>query len=340
LNSGKAKLYNIIDNAGTKYIIYYKEKHYLMKRLTHEEVQSRIDEAHGKNKYILLEEYKNRRTKILTKHTKCGFVWKTNPETLADGHGCPKCGKNLKKTTEDFKLEVKKLVGNEYIVLSEYKTNNKLITFKHITCGNIFKMSPKAFLNGQRCPRERYQKSSKSNSMTIVEAREKIRIATKGEYEIVGGYKSASKKASIKHLPCGNVFEASPTRIITIESGCPKCNESHGEKIVSHFLNENNINYKSQYRIKECRNKRPLPFDFAIFEDDKLKLLIEYDGEQHFKPKFGKKEFERVKINDSIKNEYCKNNNIDLLRIPYKRGNSKVTKERIYEILYNKLIPS
>ena len=136
------------------------------------------------------------------------------------------------------------------------------------------------------------------------------------------------------------MFEASPTRIFNIASGCSKCSESHGEKIVSQFLDEYKIDYKSQYRIKECRNKRPLPFDFAIFEDDKLKLLIEYDGEQHFKPKFGKKEFERVKINDAIKNSYCKNNNIDLLRIPYKRGSNKNTKARIYKILYNKLIPS
>ena len=146
-----------------------------MKKLTREEVQSRIDKAHGKNKYILLEEYKNRRTKILTKHIECGYVWRTNAETLSNGHGCPKCGNNLQKTTEDFKKEVKELVGNEYIVLSEYKTNKDLITFKHTICGNIFKMSPKAFINGQRCPNERYEKSSKSNSMTLEEAQEKLR---------------------------------------------------------------------------------------------------------------------------------------------------------------------
>lgn len=311
-----------------------------MKKLTHAEVQSRIDEAHGKNKYILLEEYKNRRTKILTKHTDCGYVWRANTETLSKGHGCPKCGKNLQKSTKDFKKEVNKLVGDEYLVLSEYKTTNTLITFKHKTCGNVFKMTPKAFLSGQRCPYERYEKIAKANSMTLNEAKKKIKVSTNGEYDIVGGYKSASRKANIKHLVCGYTFEAPPSRIFNIESGCPKCNESHGERIISLFLNEYNISYKSQYRIKECRNKRPLPFDFAIFEDSELKLLIEYDGEQHFKPKFGKKEFERVKINDAIKNDYCKNNNIELLRIPYKRGNDKNTKERIYNILYNKLIPS
>lgn len=311
-----------------------------MKKLTHEEVQSRIDKAHGKNKYILLEKYKNRRTKILTKHVECGYIWETNPETLANGHGCPKCSQNLKKTTNDFKEEIKKLTNGKYVVLSEYNTTHTPIKFKHVDCGHVFEMTPRAFLRGQRCPNERYKKSAKSNSMEFKEAKKRIKEATNNEYEIVDGYISASRKANIKHNVCGNVFRAEPSRIINIASGCPICNESHGEKIVAQFLDENNIKYIRQYRIKECRNQRPLPFDFAVFKNNNLILLIEYDGEQHFKPKFGKKEFNRIKINDEIKNKYCKNNNIDLLRIPYKRDNNKNTKERIDTILYNKLIPS
>ena len=53
--------------------------------------------------------------------------------------------------------------------------------------------------------------------------------------------------------------------------------------------------------------------------------LIGYDGEQHFMPiKFGPYSdevsilnFENTKRRDKIKDEYCKNNNIKLLRIPY-----------------------
>ena len=49
-------------------------------------------------------------------------------------------------------------------------------------------------------------------------------------------------------------------------------------------------------------------------------MAIEYDGQQHYKPieKFGvEKAFEKTKFRDVIKNNYCKDNNINLLRIPY-----------------------
>ena len=54
-------------------------------------------------------------------------------------------------------------------------------------------------------------------------------------------------------------------------------------------------------------------------------LCIEYDGIQHFIPTSFKKEseeeklknFEYVKKHDEIKNNYCKKNGINLLRIRY-----------------------
>ena len=49
-------------------------------------------------------------------------------------------------------------------------------------------------------------------------------------------------------------------------------------------------------------------------------MCIEFDGRQHFEiiERFdGINSFNKVKINDNIKNLYCSNNNINLLRIPY-----------------------
>ena len=69
--------------------------------------------------------------------------------------------------------------------------------------------------------------------------------------------------------------------------------------------------------FKECKNIFPLPFDFYIPHKD---ICIEYDGEQHYKPIEyfgGVKKFKRLKRNDNIKNKYCKENNIKLIRIKY-----------------------
>ena len=50
-------------------------------------------------------------------------------------------------------------------------------------------------------------------------------------------------------------------------------------------------------------------------------ICIEFDGSQHFYPfddsEYYKNEFVKLQLNDKIKNEYCLNNNIKLIRIPY-----------------------
>ena len=67
---------------------------------------------------------------------------------------------------------------------------------------------------------------------------------------------------------------------------------------------------------------KTLPFDFYIPD---LNICIEYDGEQHFEPvdfggkgkEYAEKRFKAQQKRDNIKTEYCKNNNIKLIRIPY-----------------------
>ena len=67
--------------------------------------------------------------------------------------------------------------------------------------------------------------------------------------------------------------------------------------------------------------------------NDKLLYLIEYDGKQHFEPIdwFGGIEgFNKQKQRDIIKDNYCKLNNILLLRLPFTLSNEEI-KQKIYE---------
>ena len=78
-----------------------------------------------------------------------------------------------------------------------------------------------------------------------------------------------------------------------------------------------NVKYKKQYKFKDCKFKRQLPFDFYLPD---YNVLIEFDGLQHcvIKQYFGGYEgFVDTKIRDTIKNIYCKENNIKLIRISY-----------------------
>jgi len=98
--------------------------------------------------------------------------------------------------------------------------------------------------------------------------------------------------------------------------GCPFCSASKGERKIQYYLENNNIDFEYQKIIKKDK-KINFIFDFFI---PKYNLAIEYDGEQHFKSiNFygGEKGFQKRQDKDKDKDQYCKDNNINLLRIPY-----------------------
>ena len=122
---------------------------------------------------------------------------------------------------------------------------------------------------------------------------------------------------------CGNSTEVSSYNLQR-ENGTKSCGclKSFGEYQIMKLLNENNIKYIKEYSFESCvsDNNVKLRFDFYI----ENKYLIEYDGEQHYKlsenstwnNKSGTKLEENQK-RDAIKNNWCKENNIPLIRIPY-----------------------
>lgn len=97
--------------------------------------------------------------------------------------------------------------------------------------------------------------------------------------------------------------------------GCSKCSLSKGEKRIANYLDIKNISYKKVHSFDDCRYKRKLIFDFYI---EQLNICIEYDGIQHFQNvKRFDNDLEITQIRDAIKNDYCLNKGIVMLRIPY-----------------------
>ena len=87
----------------------------------------------------------------------------------------------------------------------------------------------------------------------------------------------------------------------------------------------------------------PLPFDFALFLNSNLLGVIEFDGEQHFRPilfnSCGEKEsyenYKKCVKRDNIKTNYCKNNNLKLLRITYEDLNEGNWIYILWDFLYD-----
>ena len=105
----------------------------------------------------------------------------------------------------------------------------------------------------------------------------------------------------------------------TTSCGCAI--KSKGERKISQILEELKLNYKEQYIFEDLKGEKyPLRFDFAIFNNNKIKCLIEYQGIQHYESvKYfgGEKQLIQQQKYDTLKREYCKNKKIKLIEIPY-----------------------
>lgn len=311
-------------------------------RLTQEKFIEKVENQYP-GEYTILSSYTTSREKVLIKHNICGYEWKVNPWNLIQGKikKCPLCSNKWKRTTEDFKQEVKTLYGKEYLVIGKYKSTNTPLLMLHTTCGHTFMRMPRELKNGILCPhcrRPNYYENTESFNIRMYEK-------YKNKYSLMSEYKSAREKISVLCNKCGNVWDATPDNLMH-GHGCPKCTLSHGEDRIDAWLLQNGFNFKRQYCDKRCKDIRALRFDFAVFDsNEKIILLIEYDGKQHSKPTRFKsnmsnevceKNLADVQKKDSIKNDFCRREKINLLRINYKEFNDI---EKILEKVLRKTIP-
>lgn len=89
-------------------------------------------------------------------------------------------------------------------------------------------------------------------------------------------------------------------------------NISKGNEKIKKILMEANIPFEIEKKFPSCKDKLCLPFDFYVNQ----KYLIEYDGSQHF-DKNSIFNYEYTHQHDILKNQWCLENNIPLIRIPY-----------------------
>lgn len=100
------------------------------------------------------------------------------------------------------------------------------------------------------------------------------------------------------------------------------CNhKSQGEYLIEKILDELGIKYQEQFILnKKSVNNGKLVSDFVLFINNQPKLIIEFNGKQHYEPVeiFGREEyFKTLTSNDKLKKEYCEENNIDFLVFNY-----------------------
>lgn len=120
---------------------------------------------------------------------------------------------------------------------------------------------------------------------------------------------------------CGNIITVKGDYLRNGDTQSCGCIISKQEMNITKLLTSKNIQFQRQYSFPDLLSKKnsKLYFDFAIFNNNQLLYLIEYDGEQHFNEKhaWNSESYTRNKNNDIIKNQYCFEHNIPIIRIPY-----------------------
>lgn len=261
--------------------------------------------------YECLGRYTNSREKIKIRHSLCGYEWDIVPNSFkSKGTRCPKCNGNNKKTNSEFLKELNSSDDLKYYIPLEKYTNNKTkIKMKHKVCENIFEVTPDKILNeGTRCP----YCSGRVGHDYKKECQDKLG----DDYEVLTQSMRHIDKIKAYHIKCDTEYITTPNKILQGRK-CPNCNKSSSlEQEVRNILKKNNITFKEQYTIGDCRKILPLRFDFALDVDSSL-FLVECQGQQHYKDISIFDSLENNRERDLIKRNYCKLKNIPLIEIPY-----------------------
>jgi len=257
-------------------------------------------------------------------------------DDLLKGYFCPICNnKNYKKPNLNLTIEKVKELAKPYginIVSKHYKDNQTKLAFicnKHKEKGIQYKNWNNILHHKHPCRFCAAEAISKANKITNEEFVEKFKSSEKyNEFTLLGKYISSNTNIKVKCKKCGYEFSLRPDHIIE-SCRCLVCNpKSLGEQIISELLDSFNIYYIREYRYNDCRDINPLPFDFYLPD---FNYCIEFDGKQHFEPsnfsdrkdeKSAINNFKIIQLHDNIKNNYCKENNIKLIRIPYWKINN------------------
>jgi very-short-patch-repair endonuclease len=267
------------------------------------------------NQCILLEsEYINSHTKMQY-ICSCGNISYITWDHFRRGERCKNCGitrTHLKqKHNYEYVFNYFKIYGCE-LLENKYINNETKMQYK-CSCGAISYITFNHFQEGHRCKDCGIKKIVDNKTLSFEYVYNEFK---KYDCELLSKkYKTSKDKLKYK-CKCGNIGYISFDNF-SHGHRCIRCAESFGEKKINDYLIRNNYNFERQYKINECKNIRPLPFDFYLLD---YNICIEYDGEQHFEcvDYFGGEiGFKKCQLNDSIKTNYCQSNNIPLLRILY-----------------------
>lgn len=279
---------------------------------------------------LLSKEYNNNREKIHLYCNTCDHDFYMSLSNFKK-QNCPNCAQFNRSDKNRHSLSyIKSFIENtgEYKLISnEYINAHQKLSIHCLYHNYTFNKSFHDFQQGQKCPKCGKEKTADKlrHSYQYVNNY----IASKNNKLLSLTYKNNEELLDIQ-CENGHEFQMSFGNFVSGHR-CPKCNISSGESEIKRVLDCLNLNYFREHKFSDCTDKQPLRFDFYI---PMYNICIEFDGKQHYEPiEFfgGESALLDRQYKDILKNEYCENNDIRLLRIPYWKINEieQIIKENL-----------
>ena len=274
---------------------------------------------HGYNTKVLSDKYIGEKGIIQCK-CECGEIFSTHWNHIHNSNKftCTKCGIKRRTELQTYSIQYVKDRIKEYgydLLEDTYvDSHNFSIQGKD---GYRYKTSYYNIVNEMT----NFDKFDKLNPYTIYNMNLYIRLndlsiemvdKTERQIEVRKDY------LEFYCIDCRDIFKATWNQIIFNKRyRCKKCckRESNNEYYVRKYLEDKGVEFIQEKRFSDCVNIKPLPFDFYI---PSINYVIEVHGQQHYyeNDMFDQSLEDRKNI-DEIKKDYCKNNGIGYLEIPY-----------------------
>lgn len=243
------------------------------------------------------------------------------------------CGCGIAERAKQKKIDLTNMRFGRLVAIKDSgkRSNEKVVWECVCDCGNLVYVTSTHLTSGatQSCGCLQKERTGQAKAKDLTNQRFGHVVALRPTQKRIAGQVVWECKCD-----CGAIFYTSTCNLTqgkTHSCGCMKM--SQGAEKIAHLLQEHNISYVNEKVFLDCvfeDTGKHARFDFWVNNE----YIIEFDGVQHFKPTSGWNTIEKhlsVVEHDKIKNNWCKQHNIPIIRIPYTQEDNLCIEDLLLE---------